>query len=90
MKNNKGQGMAFLAMELMIGIFIVVLVYAVLDDVVKTKILPAGLSAATNATAYNTSMHSIEMGWSAFPWVFIFCGFLFLLMVALMQGNRGG
>lgn len=87
MKNNKGQGMAFLAMEIMIGIFIVVMVYAVLDDVVKTKILPAGLSMATNATEYTASMNQIEMGWSAFPWIFIFSGFIFLLMVALMQGR---
>jgi hypothetical protein len=89
MKNNKGQGMAFLAMELMIGIFIVILVYAVLDDTMKTKILPAGLSTASNATAYNNSMNQIAMGWSAFPWVLIFCSFILLLMVALMQGRQG-
>lgn len=85
--NNKGQGMAFYTLEAMIVIFIVVLVYAVLNDVMVNDILTAGYDMSPNKTAYNESMDRIEMGWTAFPWVLIFSYFLFLLMVALMRGR---
>ena len=83
----RGQGLAFVGLELMIGIFIVVMVYALMNDAMVNQILPAGLAASSNASYYNATMSKVEMGWAAFPWVFIFSGFIFLLLVALMQGR---
>jgi hypothetical protein len=86
--NNKGQGLAFFGMEVIITLFVLILIYAALDQPIKETILPMGASMATNVSDYNNTLGKIEAGWNMAPWVIIGSCFVFLVFVALMQGRQ--
>ena len=79
---SKGQGMIFLGITALISLTMVITLYVVLDNVIKTNIFDVGRTMGTNETLID----NMETTWDAFPWVFAGATFLSLVIYSLSRG----
>lgn len=80
---GKRGALAFYGLEVLVGIFIVMLMFIVLDEAIKSNVIDVGRSLGAN----NTTMDNLVGVWDAFPWIYIGSSFLLLVMVALARGQ---
>ena len=84
---NRGSALAFYAVEFLVAAFVVIGLFAILDDVLTDNVFSAAYNMSGGDSDVNATMENWETSWDAFPFVFIGSGFIVLLVLALAGGG---
>lgn len=79
---NKGQGMLFVGLVMLISIFAFLVPFILLDHSIKVNVFSLGVTLGANASTIST----LSMFWDMTPFLFVGCCFLIMVLYALSRG----